>query len=64
MVLNLWAFEGVVIMVAIAPWCASNLAMSMMGIMWPGAIRGSKMKCASWACEAIDIYILLVDRVP
>lgn len=38
------ALCGVVNMVMIMPSCASNLAMSINGIMWPGAINGNNAK--------------------
>ena len=34
----------VVITVTTAPLCANNLAMSIIGIMWPWAMRGNKIK--------------------
>ncbi|CAL5422275.1 unnamed protein product [Camellia sinensis] len=37
--LNLEARRGVVTTVTVTPCCANNLAMSIMGMKWPGAIR-------------------------
>ncbi|CAL5419827.1 unnamed protein product [Camellia sinensis] len=42
--LNLEARRGVVTTVTVTPCCANNLAMSIMGMKWPGAIRGTKTK--------------------
>lgn len=41
-------------MVAATPWLASSLAMFMIGIVWPGAMNGMKMKLRWSGCDAID----------
>ena len=41
---NLAAMRGVVMTVTVTPCCANNLAMSTMGMKWPGHIRGNRTK--------------------
>lgn len=41
-------------MVTITFLCASSLAISIMGITWPGANKGKSKKCGSKVSEAIE----------
>uniref|UniRef100_A0A2P2PTE8 Uncharacterized protein n=1 Tax=Rhizophora mucronata TaxID=61149 RepID=A0A2P2PTE8_RHIMU len=41
---NFMALRGVVTMVTIMPWRAKSLPMSIIGMMWPGDIKGIKTK--------------------
>ncbi|GLT52790.1 hypothetical protein SLA2020_261090 [Shorea laevis] len=44
---NLAAFWGVVAMVTVTSLCAGNLALSIMRIIWPEAIKGMNTKWGS-----------------
>ncbi|POO01808.1 hypothetical protein TorRG33x02_025850 [Trema orientale] len=44
MELNLMALRGVVTMVTLVPCWANSLAMSIIGMRWPGDIKGTKTK--------------------
>ncbi|KAH7844358.1 hypothetical protein Vadar_027157 [Vaccinium darrowii] len=41
---NLAAMRGVVMIVTVGPCWANNFAMSMIGMKWPGAIKGNRTK--------------------
>uniref|UniRef100_A0A3Q7IMS3 Uncharacterized protein n=1 Tax=Solanum lycopersicum TaxID=4081 RepID=A0A3Q7IMS3_SOLLC len=45
--LNLFAFKCVVTIVIITPRCDSNRAISIIGIVWPCAMKGNNTKCGS-----------------